>query len=214
LSIKASIDSQYISDESQLAPVSAKPDTSHHTFIITESAPAFEATEAPGGFYEPDYPAGTTAVPVSTTTVTVLPRPAGSPETAVHEVSGTMTNTTIVTVQTTGGSGYGLHPYGYSNTTSSVPGYINTQSVNSVVATTMTRIIATTTRSIDVNVTASSGNGTASENHPYGRGVIEARQTCVLISAERYGSWCNNWDGSTAQPHTHWDTTSKSMSTA
>ena len=36
---------------------------------------------------------------------------------------------------------------------------------------------------------------------------LEARQTCTWVEAEGYGSWCNNWDGSTTVSYSTYNTT-------
>lgn len=236
LSWDASIDTEQVSQQSEMNPISNSHVVETHTFVHTIVVPAFEATEAfhtGSSVYYVSVGPNTTdwsytptgKITVGVTTVTVLP---------VASTSQPQVTTTRDSVQQTTHTAFSMSSNGW-NSSASGEITVNGLSTGSVgaspkhVTTVSTTVHTVVTTRVTINVTASTitsspiytplpyGYGSEPSNisspsfEGYGYPILP-RQTCVLISANISGAWatwCNNWDGSATLTYTSWETTGK-----
>ena len=205
-----SIDTEQYLMESQLEPVSNGPYPASSVFTHTLDVGAYYATRIIDGtmyYYAPD-PATTATESVPITTLTdIVTHPGPIPTDLGHCINQTVHNTTFVTatispsyVSLSDGDGYSI-----GSSDSSI-----------ILTSTYTSDVATVTTNVLPSSSPRFSNSTVVYGSPLGEqttsGELQPRQTCVEVSAGAFGTWCNNWDGSTSLPYTTWETTSESAS--
>lgn len=221
-SYQASLDSEYYTVQSQDAPTGNGPYPASTTYIHTIDVPAYLATSVIDGstiYYKSDSDVPETgSVPWETYTVSVGHQSAAPLPNQGQGLNGTGSSSVSATSNITHSYGTLASTYWNSNQTSdtSLIGGLGTNSTAAGVLTkTTTTHVATTT----VNVNGTSDETQAPSNPGYGSPLnnqtsnagLQPRQTCTEVSAGAFGTWCNNWDGSTTLPYTTWETTSKRL---
>ena len=211
-----SIDTEQYLMESQLEPVSNGPYPASSAFTHTLDVGAYYATRIIDGttyFYAPD-PSATATESVPITTLTdVVTHPGPVPTNPADGINQTIHNTTFVTA--TVSRSYVSLSDGYeysigSSDSSVIAGGILTSTYTTDVATVTTNVLPSSSPKFS-NSTVGYGNPSGEQTT---NGELQPRQTCVEVSAGAFGTWCNNWDGSTTLPYTTWETTSKSQSSS
>jgi hypothetical protein len=226
----ASIDTIEVIQESQAAPVGF-PYPLPQYYTNTADAPLVEVTEVDTNtdgipdYYKPNRPAGST--PVSTTTVTVMPTrpPEAGQGQALPPLRLPQVNTTIhTTINTTSFHTATTTHYGGWNSsvphaTTSIGGYGQprppmvpsgashsfSSSDDLLVTTTIVTVYRSTHTVSGVTKTTAPGYGNFTIAHI--SKALVARQTCTEVDAGPYGTWCNNWDGSTVVSFSTYETT-------
>jgi hypothetical protein len=225
-STMASIDTIEVIQKSQAAPVGF-PYPLPQYYTNTADAPLVEVTEVDTNtdgipdYYKPNRPAGST--PVSTTTVTVLPTPPPAvgqaqapPALGLVQVNTTINTTSFYTATTTR---YGGWNASVPHATTSVGGYgpprppmipsgashSSSSSDDLSVTTTVVTVYRSTHTLSGTTKTTAPGYGNFTIAHI--SKALVARQTCTEVDAGRYGTWCNNWDGSTVVSFSTYETT-------
>ena len=222
----ASVDTQQVIEQSQLLPISDKPDPNPTKFTHSVTVSGFEATEISnngnGGtvFYMSKGTSSTDwsftpskSIVAEVTTVTVLP----VPQSASNHGKGVNDSNTTVHAQFTSPAGGWNGTYSNTSSWSAATASAGTASRYAAASTiTVTDIVATVTQTAASSVSTAPTYAYVPPQYSYAPPKasnddgIEKRQTCVWISATIGGQevgWCNNWDGSTTLTYTSWETT-------
>lgn len=225
----ASLDTVYIIQQSEEAPISDPPVTTIPVFTHTIQVPGYEATEISNGdgsvYYLPEggFTSNLSSLPPASivaevTTVTVIPvPPAFSPH---QQGQFNTTNHSAFSMPTSGWNGIMVGSWvGSASTAESGTGSSTANDAVSVL--TVTASIATVYQTFTITETSSVppnlgyefvDSGASSPGSPVGFEALGKRQTCVWISATIDGQevgWCNNWGGpGSTLTYTSWDTTS------
>ncbi len=238
-STQGQIDTIQAQQDSLLAPVN-EPSSGTPEFTHTASAPAYEATEAPGDgtsvYYVSKGPGGPPeSRPVATTVVTVLPMPTPPPPRPHREINSTIFNTSF---RTTTATSHGAWNTSVATAAASTGGYdVRATSVSGTGAlsgdhdstlvssdetdvftaitttyyTTSTKPVFTqTTISTLVNLNFTGYGDLPTIISPQ-PAVLVPRQTCTWVDNEDYGGWCNDWNGETTIRFSSYETTGRSF---
>lgn len=227
LSSWASLDTEFVIEQSQLLPISDHRDPNPTQFTYSVSVSGFEATEVsyPGNTGTVFYVSktGGTAQPtdsilVEVTTLTIIPTFAPFPSTVANQ--GKAVSASDFTLPTA----FTSSPSGWNDTNSNSSLWAAATGYGGIVPSaeptstiTVTNTVATVTRVVaGVGSVTSVVPSYGYEPEPYGYpppkadNTVDKRQTCLWVSATiggRQVGWCNNWDGTATVSYTSWETT-------
>lgn len=229
---QASIDTIQVIQESQAAPVGFPlplPQSFTHTATapLVEATPVDENSDGISVFYIPQGPDSTVEeTPVAVTTVIVSPTPAAPPPAPQKQpqVNNTinMTSFRTATITRYGGWNASSAPVGPSTAgygaiaspivPSGLSRLLPSSDDSLVTTTTVTHYLSSQTVGIVTKTTAPGyGNFSVagiSKVPSTLTAQLVPRQTCFVVDAGPYGTWCNNWDGSQVVSYSSYETTS------